>query len=534
MDVRQDHYPVSRLFLCIWMALLIITAIYVRVNGAGGYYYHPDEIMHIDIAKGSSLGEVFNFSLHETHPPLGHILRHYWQQIDGGIAFERGLSLVFGIALIPLYYLIGNRLGGTFSGLCASALATFSHGLIVQSYVVRNYTIFVFFLSLGFYCYLEWREKLSLRALLLYALFAILGCLTHLAGIFFTLPVFFYEIIRLHHRKSINRPVISQWIIANAIIIILAAITYYIWLPASAPFSFAAFHEAYLSHGQFSPADLLLAALFYAPLTSHYVLPSHAALLIIAPAVIFSAITCHKSRNFYYLTATACLLGMLLVASGSYQFLTSRRSIWILPFILPAAGLGLADCIRICTRKAKTTRTLRLTATLIFAAGFLSYDRDARFAETDDLMRNALEYNKMPKCDFDKIKDFLKSLDNKHAIIFDRSDVFLFSEENPYQYMNEAAFRKGNVLAIPYYHTYILFPSSYYDMEVSALGANEKLLKNYDTLVFTKTQFSDSSLGELIDCKSLKKEIVSFSSSAIIMVSRKEFSDRLRSADCFK
>ena len=179
------NYKISSIFSKIWLLLLIIVAIYVRINGADTYYYHVDELMHINIAKGETLKETMQFSLLETHPPLGHIVRHYWQEISGEMWFSRSLSLVFGIVMIPLYFAIGKKLNGELTGMCAAALVAFSNACVVQSYVVRNYSMFTVFLSAAFYCYLLWRDKKkNMKLLASYGMFALLACLTHFSGIF--------------------------------------------------------------------------------------------------------------------------------------------------------------------------------------------------------------------------------------------------------------------------------------------------------------------------------------------------------------
>jgi hypothetical protein len=73
-----DTPLLSRAFCAAWLLLLIIVAFYIRVCGADIYHPNFDEMMHIDIAEGNTLGEVLRFSLHEAHPPLGHILLHTW------------------------------------------------------------------------------------------------------------------------------------------------------------------------------------------------------------------------------------------------------------------------------------------------------------------------------------------------------------------------------------------------------------------------------------------------------------------------
>src|SRR5437879_3017025 len=96
---ETGNNKLSAAFIWAWMTALVVIAAYIRVGGAGIYHYHVDELMHIKIAEGDTLKQVLQFSLFETHPPLGHILRHYWLKVSEETWFVRSLSLIFGIAL---------------------------------------------------------------------------------------------------------------------------------------------------------------------------------------------------------------------------------------------------------------------------------------------------------------------------------------------------------------------------------------------------------------------------------------------------
>ena len=136
----QPRYLPSRIFIFLWLCVLLGIAVFIRIDGAERYDYHVDEVMHVDIAKGDTIGEVLRYSLYETHPPLGHIVRHYWLQLSDAFWFQRILSLLFGLATILLYYRIGAFIRTPFTGMCLAVFAAFSSGLVIQSYVIRNYS----------------------------------------------------------------------------------------------------------------------------------------------------------------------------------------------------------------------------------------------------------------------------------------------------------------------------------------------------------------------------------------------------------
>ena len=492
------------------LILLLVIATYLRINGTGEYYYSADEILHIDMAKGDNIWQVIQFSLFETHPPLGHFVLHYWLMISDNIYFARSLALVFGIALIPLYYLIGKKLGGEVAGLCAAILITFGHGTIVQSFVVRHYAMFMFFLSLAFYFYLLWKEKIKIAApasqvrgdynIIYYFIFATLACLTHFSGMFAIFAIAAFETI-----SSKNK----QWIFANLLIGIIIVAVHYIWRDINSASTLSAFKEALKPDGHFSFLDLLMTAPFYPALVSYYELPSHIWLLFIVPAIIYLYATKKEHRWVILLSLTGFVLGMMLLGSGIYQYLTSRRNLWILPFIIPMSAIAIANIIK------KLPVNIYISVAAIFALGFFSYDSQTRFSEAGDITPNAWEYNAISKNELREVSAYLSKLDKNSLIVLNRQDAFLISEENPYKYMDKSSTKKSAFLLIPYHNTKVLFQTSYYESKLELLDILQEadkqgLLKDYNSLVFMNIPYSQTFVTDLITCDALKKSVVDF------------------------
>ena len=257
-------------FACIWLLLIIAIAVFIRIHGANSYYFSQDESMLVNISSGSSLKEALHLSHYEIQPPMLYILCHYWLEISREPAFVRGLSLIFGILVIIVYYLIGKKLNGEMTGLTCAALVAFSRGCIIQSYVVRSYIIFLFFLSSAFYCYIHWRSSRKTAFMLAYGGFAALACLTHFSGALCVFCIAAYEMPMLYRQKAAVRTQ-ALWIALNLAIGLMTLMVYHMWQPALISV------KSYFNASSFYPLHtLVLFTLLYPLAVSTYLFPSTA------------------------------------------------------------------------------------------------------------------------------------------------------------------------------------------------------------------------------------------------------------------
>ncbi|GAB4539474.1 MAG: hypothetical protein Kow0063_28350 [Anaerolineae bacterium] len=87
-----------------------------------------------------SLGEMIRLTAEDIHPPLYYILLGGWLRLLGrGPEVARFLSLLFGVALVPLAYRVASRLYDHTAGLATAALVTLSPFAIYYSQEVRMY-----------------------------------------------------------------------------------------------------------------------------------------------------------------------------------------------------------------------------------------------------------------------------------------------------------------------------------------------------------------------------------------------------------
>ena len=432
---------------CCWLALLVAAGIYLRLLGANGYHLSPDESMHVGIASGKSLSEVIAFAHYETHPPLLYILTHYWMMISSDPAFLRGISLLFGVAVIFVHYRTGRFLGGPMAGFCCAALVAFSFGCIIQSYVVRHYMILLLFLSLSYYYYIRWRRDARGVDLLAYSICGALACLTHFSGIF-AIACFLLDdgLGFLRGRTKLN----IRWLGINAIIIAIALAMYVSWAPIL---------KAVKGYYSFAGLMKLLYALSYPLAVTTYVFPAGLSALAIVALLMATAFTSKSGdtplRRCMGLAWIALGLGIALILLSIFPFAGTRHSLWTLPFLIPPVGWLLAlFCGWLGKRTAKPELFNAAVAAAIIAGGLVMYDPAARFHDN-------VEYA-IPQKQWQTAEAFFATLGPEDLIIAQKVDAAVLA--NVYPHLGSAPFDKSSMVAIvPYGKTRILL-NPYYQL----------------------------------------------------------------------
>src|SRR4051812_21025978 len=118
----------------------------------------------------------------ELTPPLYYVLAWPWAHVFGtDEAALRALSALFGIAVVPVAYLLGRDLVSRRAGLAAAALVAFNPLLVWYSQEARPYSLLVLLCALSMlFCFR--------RRVWLWALFSVLALLTHYFAAFVVVP----------------------------------------------------------------------------------------------------------------------------------------------------------------------------------------------------------------------------------------------------------------------------------------------------------------------------------------------------------
>ena len=125
------------------LGVIVAIGIVLRLAGLGGQSFWVDEAFTaVDIHR--PLGDIVpRLRAEESTPPLYFWAAWGWTHVfgDGDFAL-RSLSLVFGVATIPVAFALGASLAGSGAGLGAAALTAVSPYMVWYSQEARAYALF--------------------------------------------------------------------------------------------------------------------------------------------------------------------------------------------------------------------------------------------------------------------------------------------------------------------------------------------------------------------------------------------------------
>lgn len=210
---------------------MLILGLLLRLDGIADTLPNPDEFLHISIARADSLSDMWQRSLYETHPPLGHALRYFTLMLGSDPTHERILSLLFGMVSILLFYRIGKEVGNTSAGLFLACVCAVFPAFTDISTAIRNYALFLMFSSAALLAYLRYTRTHCNQTLAAFSLCMSAACATHFSGFLMAailgldaLYTLRYSTHRLKHMLALTA--------AYAPMLLLAIASYYFFFAA--------------------------------------------------------------------------------------------------------------------------------------------------------------------------------------------------------------------------------------------------------------------------------------------------------------
>lgn len=122
---------------------------------------------------------VERLSTHEANMAVYYFLLRGWIQLGSSEFWIRTLSVIPGIATIPVVYAIGKKLFDRRVGLAAALLLSVHAGHVAYSQEARGYSLAVFFASLSCLYFLRLIEGRRRSDVALYVAFTVLAVYTH-------------------------------------------------------------------------------------------------------------------------------------------------------------------------------------------------------------------------------------------------------------------------------------------------------------------------------------------------------------------
>jgi uncharacterized membrane protein len=169
----------ARWLLLMAIGALVVVGLFLRVWGLWDFSLSPDEALTLLISSEPTISEVLDFGAQHPHPPLRYILLHFMLYISDGVLFLKSIAYLPGVALVPVFFLLGRRTAGTASGITMATLATFSYAGLLLSEVLRTYMLGTFFISVGLCAFFAYIQEERTRYLYIYSASMTLGLLSH-------------------------------------------------------------------------------------------------------------------------------------------------------------------------------------------------------------------------------------------------------------------------------------------------------------------------------------------------------------------
>ena len=341
MTMRILRIPVA---LVLWLGLL---GLIVRLCGLGAYCFSPDDLMHLRVASGETLGQVWALGLPLENAPLMYLLVHYLLKISRNELFLRSISLVPGMGVIFVFFFLGRKASGTFSGLAMAFMAAFGNGAILLSQGIRPYSLLMFFLSIALWSLLCYGEERKDRYLYAYVLSMSLAIFSHYAAI---LPVTAIGVVFLVHmaiqREGIR--VYRRFLLVHFPLLVQAVLLYRFHI--SRVFHYAPKIEAKAEYlrpyftetpsGLFENIHGFFEYLF---------VPSVVALTIALAALGVPVFWRTSRKNLAAIVLATFSIGFLLTVLKIFPLGGSRHSMYLFPFVALSIGASVQcafDCFR--------------------------------------------------------------------------------------------------------------------------------------------------------------------------------------------
>jgi uncharacterized membrane protein len=120
---------------------VVVLGIALRLYNPSGLWL--DETLSVNISR-LPLSELFDALRQDGSPPLYYVLLHGWMALFGeGDAAVREISCMFGIAALPVAYLVGRRIHGPTAGRAAVVVLAMNPFLVRYSTEARMYALVV-------------------------------------------------------------------------------------------------------------------------------------------------------------------------------------------------------------------------------------------------------------------------------------------------------------------------------------------------------------------------------------------------------
>lgn len=467
-----------KVYLNIWTWLIIFgVAVCLRLLFVQYDIWYDEACSWFTAIQSFPFGVMNNLlNLDLQHTPLYFFMLNLWIRLfgDSEIAM-RSLSLIFGIATVPMVYLVAKKITSSLNAKLTTAVVAVAPLLVFFSVEIRMYPIAVFLVLLSLNYLIDFEQKGNKKSLIKLVIANLMIPYTLVGAIFYNLTLILcygFYLFKSNKDKFITY-------IKSAGVELLCLVPYFVLVGYYAKMRsiFVIKHEGqfYFTH----LVDLIRNSFgldpvinVYWPSVELYNLTLIFSLLVVVPCVyfIYGYVQGFKnSKDFnkvLYWVFTLILVEFIVSSICQVSVFTSRYLLYVLPPVFILSVMGLADKI--------SNIHLKLFVALFFISGFCS---NIAYSMKVPLYRT--QAYKAVRLVADEYK-----LDNQDIVIMP------FGSDAPYYFRKE-----GSPRVFPFdFHKEVRNPNNvnFYDKEqTEKILAGKKNQVIYDS-VFSAAGFSNA------------------------------------------
>ena len=209
------------------LSLMILAGFALRLYNIDAQSLWYDETVSAFLA-GQAPADLIAHTARDIHPPGYYLLLHFWTRVAGHTQFALAFcSLIFGLLLIPLTYLLSRTLAGRRIAAWAAFLVAISPYHLWYSQEVRMYT---WGAALGLLATIYLLKALTARPAWPYWLgYAVAAALGLYSLYYFAFLLLILNLIWLIYLVRHKPALLKPFLLAN----LLAALAYLPWLPVA-------------------------------------------------------------------------------------------------------------------------------------------------------------------------------------------------------------------------------------------------------------------------------------------------------------
>jgi mannosyltransferase len=206
------------------LGLITMLGLGLRVMAVGLHSFWYDEAVTAQLTQRSLYDLFIGHAKDNGNLPLYWLLARVWGVVFGRseVAF-RSLSVVCGVATVPLLGVLGRRLVSPLVGLLAAGLLAISPTAVELSNEARTYALLMLLAVVSTWLFARWLEQRRGLDLVLYGLTTFLTCYSHYYA--FALPL-------AHGAALLSVASYRRLLVPWACAMVVAGLLWAYWIPA--------------------------------------------------------------------------------------------------------------------------------------------------------------------------------------------------------------------------------------------------------------------------------------------------------------